>query len=129
MRQRRGEAKVVWIYVDPCDYGVMPFANLEGMPKAQDGSLVPLAGFSRNKRADHLASISKRIREIAEKIGGAEDRKFASRKYNGLSADTLNDKSIRESLEERIRDISAELNVSLALLRSVLANLVGTQVQ
>ena len=125
-RRRKGSAEVIWIYVDHCDYGAMPFAGLEGMPKGKDGRLQPLVECNRKEQARHLADASKKIRELAVEIVEARGRTVAPEALAELEVVVPGDTAVPESLVARAEAVSAELGVPVEVLRSILANLVGT---
>ena len=122
-RRRKGSAEVVWIYVDHCDYGAMPFAGLEGMPKDKDGRLQPLVAFNRKEQARYLADASKKVREFAVEIAEARGGSIAPA---ALAEVSPADAQVPESLIARAELVSKELGVPVELLRSILANLVAT---
>jgi hypothetical protein len=125
-RRKKGSAEVVWIYVDYCDYGAMPFAGLEGMPKDKDGRLQPLIEFNRKEQTRHLADASRKIRELAVEIAEAKGRTVAPEALAERVVVGPGGGGVPASLIARAEVVSAELGVPVELLRSILANLVGT---
>ena len=124
-RRRKGSAEVIWIYVDHCDYGAMPFAGLEGMPKGKDGRLQPLVECNRKEQARHLADASKKIRELAVGIAEAKHRTVAPEVLAEPEVVDPGDARVLESLVARAEVVGKELGVPVEVLRSILANLVG----
>jgi len=126
-RRNEGSAEVVWLYVDHCDYGAMPFAGLDGMPKDKNGRLRPLVEFNRKEQARHLAETSKKVRELAAEIAETRGRRIAPEVFAKLEGEQQGQIQM-EGLVVRAEIVSARTGVPVEVLRSILADLVRTAI-
>lgn len=122
-RHKNGSAEVVWLYVDHCDYGALPLAHLEGMPKDRNGRLKPLVEFNRKEQDRHLIDASRKVRELAVEIDEARGRTVPPEVVAQLETPGRGVVKVPESLARRAETLSAELGVPAEVLRSILANL------
>lgn len=125
-KRKQGTVEVLWIYVDHCDYGAMPFTGLEGMPKDDSGRLQPLIEFNRKAQARHLADASKKVRELAIEIVEANGPRIVTESTANVEATVVDNVNVPESLVARAQAISVQMGVPIEALRSILVEMVRT---